>query len=166
MITAARADEPRPYCHTVLTQWMGYGMFTQSEADALIAMRKVFEQATTIMLPPGSDQSHELVGGDGRERFALDLSRSSLRLTKVKHQTRARQVVVLVRLDVDGAPHTNPDGRGWMGITSICTERTLKTNGRFRLTLRGSATFQISSKPLWSSVATAASRICLHSRGD
>ena len=90
-------------------------MFTQSEADALIGMRKVFEQATTIVLPPGSDQSHELVGVDSRERFALDLARSSLRLTKVKHQTRARQVVVLVRLDVDGAPHTNPDGQRMEG---------------------------------------------------
>ena len=84
-------------------------MLTQSEADALIVMRKVFQHAITISLPPGADQTHELVGDDNRERFGLDLWRSTFRLTKVKHQTRGRNVIVLVRLDVDGSPHTNPD---------------------------------------------------------
>lgn len=33
-----------------------------------------------------------------------------LRLSKLKYQARGRKVIVLVRLDIDGAPHTNPDG--------------------------------------------------------
>lgn len=39
----------------------------------------------------------------------LDLSRGRIDLRKIKMQNRARQVVVLVRLDLAGAPHRNPD---------------------------------------------------------
>ena len=85
-------------------------MLTQTEGDALIAMRKTFVQPLTISMPPGADQTHELIGDDKREQFLLDLWRGMLRLSKRKYQTRGRKVVVLVRLDIDGAPHTNPDG--------------------------------------------------------
>ena len=34
----------------------------------------------------------------------------TIRLSKLKYQTRGRKVIVLVRLDIDGSPHTNPDG--------------------------------------------------------
>lgn len=40
----------------------------------------------------------------------LDLSRGRIDLLKIKMQNRGRQVVVLVRLDLGGAPHRNPDG--------------------------------------------------------
>lgn len=33
-----------------------------------------------------------------------------MRLSKLRFQTRGHKVIVLVRLDIDGAPHTNPDG--------------------------------------------------------
>jgi hypothetical protein len=46
---------------------------------------------------------------DKREQFLLDLSRGRIDLLKVKMQNRGRHVVVLVRLDVGGAPHRNPD---------------------------------------------------------
>jgi hypothetical protein len=85
-------------------------MLTQTEADALIAMGKTFPQSVTISISPGTDQTHELIGDDKRERFLLDLWRGMLRLSKLRHQTRGRKVIVLVRLDIDGAPHTNPDG--------------------------------------------------------
>jgi len=86
-------------------------MLTQTEADALIAMVKTFVQPTTISISPGTDQTHEMIGDDKRERFLLDLWRGMLRLSKLKYQTRGRKVIVLVRLDIDGAPHTNPDGK-------------------------------------------------------
>ena len=85
-------------------------MLTQTEADTLIAMRKTFVYPVTISMLPGADQTHELVGDDKREQFLLDLWRGTLRLSKIRYQTRGRKVVVLVRLDIDGAPHTNPDG--------------------------------------------------------
>jgi len=86
-------------------------MLTQAEADGLIAMRKTFVDRVTIKLPPGVDETHELVGDDGREHFLLDLWRGTIRVSKLKFQNRARKVIVLVRLDIDGAPHTNPDGQ-------------------------------------------------------
>lgn len=85
-------------------------MLTQIEADNLIAMRKTFIDFTTVSLPPGSDQTHELISDDKRERFLLDLWRGTIRLSKIKFQERGRKVIVLVRLDIDGSPHTNPDG--------------------------------------------------------
>ena len=50
-----------------------------------------------------------LQSADKREHFMLDLSRGRIDLRKVKMQNRGRQVVVLVRLDLGGAPHRNPD---------------------------------------------------------
>ncbi len=85
-------------------------MLTQTEADALIRMGKTFVHPVTISIPLGTDKTYELIGDDKRERFFLDIWRGTLRLTKLKYQTRGRNVIVLVRLDVDGAPHTNPDG--------------------------------------------------------
>ncbi|MBI3837819.1 MAG: hypothetical protein HY288_07785 [Planctomycetia bacterium] len=59
---------------------------TQAEGDALIAMEE--HRANEVL---------------------LDLSRGRIDLAKVKLQNRGRQVVVLVRLDLGGAPHRNPD---------------------------------------------------------
>jgi len=85
-------------------------MSTQTEADALIAMKKSFLNPRLISIPPGTDQSHELIGDDMRERFFLDLWRGTIRLSKFRYQTRGRRIIVLIRLDIDGATHTNPDG--------------------------------------------------------
>ena len=90
-------------------------MLTQAEANKLIATKKMFVSPATISLPPGSDVTYELMSHDKQEQFLLDLWRGTLRLSKIKFQNRARQVVVLVRLDVDGAPHTNPDGQRLSG---------------------------------------------------
>ncbi len=86
-------------------------MLTQSEADALIRMKKNFSQPRTISVPAGKDETYELIGEDKKEHFLLDLWRATLRLSKVKYQTRGRKTIVLVRVDVDGSPHTNPDGK-------------------------------------------------------
>lgn len=85
-------------------------MLTQTEADTLIAMRKIYVNPGTVSIPPGCDQTHKLTSDDKRELFLLDLWRGTIRLSKLKLQTRGQKVIVLVRLDVDGAPHTNPDG--------------------------------------------------------
>jgi hypothetical protein len=42
---------------------------------------------------------------DKREQFLFDLSRGRIDLLRVNMQNRARQVVVLVRPDLGGAPH-------------------------------------------------------------
>jgi hypothetical protein len=83
---------------------------TQAEADSLIAMKKYFAETRQISLPPGTDETRELIGANPKEYFLLDIWRGTIRLSKIRYQTRARQIVVLVRLCIDGAPHTNPDG--------------------------------------------------------
>lgn len=86
-------------------------MLTQTEANSLISMGKSFVDTATIVLLPGIDDTRELIGDDKHERFLLDLWRGTLRLSKYKYQNRARTAIVLVRLDIDGSPHTNPDGQ-------------------------------------------------------
>jgi len=90
-------------------------MLIQAEADTLIAMKKSFVTPVTVSLPPGTDQNHELIGEDNREKFLLDLWRGTIRLSKLRFQNRGRKVIVLVRLDINSSPHTNPDGTGIAG---------------------------------------------------
>jgi len=91
-------------------------MLTQSEADQLMTMVKRFlRPPAAVTIPPGADDTYELVGPNEREKFLLDVWRGTLRLSKLRFQNRVRTAVVLVRLDVDGAPHTNPDGERLAG---------------------------------------------------
>lgn len=83
---------------------------TQAEADALIAMEKHRVNEDRNDFPVGGQSLVlPLQSLDKREQFLLDLSRGRIDLLKVKMQNRGRQVVVLVRLDLGGAPHRNPD---------------------------------------------------------
>ena len=84
---------------------------TQAEADALIDMEKHRTSDETRPVPmAGASTSIPIQSVDGREHFLLDMSRGRIDLRKVTMQTRGRQIVVLVRLDLGGAPHRNPDG--------------------------------------------------------
>ena len=83
---------------------------TQAEADGLLAMEKHRSNDKDSTFPThGESVSLPLHSADRREKFLLDLSRGRIDLRKVKMQNRGRQVVVLVRLDLHGPPHRNPD---------------------------------------------------------
>jgi hypothetical protein len=83
---------------------------TQAEADALIAMPKVRVNDDTWKYPGcGGSLIVPLASQDKREQFLLDISRARIDLQKGKYQNRARQIVVLVRLDFVGSLHRNPD---------------------------------------------------------
>jgi hypothetical protein len=90
-------------------------MLTQTDADTLLAMANTFANRAAISIPPGTNQIRGLIGSDPKERFLLDFWRGTFRLSKIRYQTRARQVVILARLCIDGAPHTNPDGTRLLG---------------------------------------------------
>jgi hypothetical protein len=84
---------------------------TQAEADALIAMEKQCVDDTKWVFPsPGDRLAIPLTWLDKRENFMLDITRAQLKLTKATYQNRARQAIILMRLDLDGPPHRNPDG--------------------------------------------------------
>lgn len=84
---------------------------SQSEADALIAMEKVKADNQRWDYPAlGGRISIPLVSKNKRENFILDIRRGEIDLLKGTYQNRARQVIILVRLDFGGQPHRNPDG--------------------------------------------------------
>ena len=85
---------------------------TQAEADALVAMQKRRADEKRYDYPfPGERLTVPLVSIDDRESFLIDLRRARIALAKGTYQNRARQTVVLVRLDFGGSPHRNPDFR-------------------------------------------------------
>lgn len=87
---------------------------SQTEADALIALsKKPTDPAKEWNVPDerGGAISIPLLSLDEREAFHLDIWRSKVILTKGRYQNRARQGIILVRLDFGGAPHRNPDDR-------------------------------------------------------
>jgi hypothetical protein len=83
---------------------------TQAEADALIAMNKLRVDETRWNYPGfGGAVIIPLISENKRENFLLDVRRGRIDLLKGTYQNRARQVVILVRLDFGGQPHRNPD---------------------------------------------------------
>ena len=83
----------------------------QADADALMAMEKHRTDEKAVNFPaPGDRLVIPLISPDKREHFILDVSRFEIKMTKATYQKRARQVIVLMRLDIDGPPHRNPDG--------------------------------------------------------
>src|SRR5271165_2901227 len=86
-------------------------VLTQDKADKLIAMEKRAADERLWLFPvPGERVAIPLTSFDKRERFMLDVTRSQIKLTKATYQNRARAVVILMRLDLDGQLHRNPDG--------------------------------------------------------
>lgn len=85
---------------------------TQDEADRLIEMEKHCLDEQELSFPePGGRLSVPLSSPDKRELFALDITRSQIKLTKATYQNRARQALILMRLDLNGPIHRNPDGQ-------------------------------------------------------
>jgi hypothetical protein len=85
---------------------------THAEADALIEMEKCSADEKVYLFPrPGERISIPLTSPDKRESFMLDVTRAQIKLTKATYQDRARQAIILMRLDLDGPVHRNPDGK-------------------------------------------------------
>jgi hypothetical protein len=84
---------------------------TQEGADQLIAMEKVRGDDQQLYFPASGDSiCAPLTSLDQRDVFLLDVRRERINLSKATYQNRSRKVVVLVRLDIEGNPHRNPDG--------------------------------------------------------
>ncbi len=83
---------------------------TDEEFSALLNMDKYFEEKE-VMMPGNGERVHfKLHSAEKRENFYLDVNRSGIiELKKFTLQNRFL-VVPLVRLDIDSAPHINPDG--------------------------------------------------------
>lgn len=83
---------------------------TQAEADDLLSMGKNFVDNSPLefnMTEP-MDYDRILRSLDRREEFLLTIERGCRKRVRLKYQTRARRVIVLARLDLDGRRHRNP----------------------------------------------------------
>jgi len=82
----------------------------QSEVDTLLKMEKKFVYPKLLSLGNiAMDESHDLISLDGREKFILDIWRSGINLAKYTFNNRSRMIYRLVRVDIGGSPHRNPD---------------------------------------------------------
>ena len=87
------------------------GAITQSIADKLISMPKYYQGRSSIVFEPGMNAEEELVAvDDPREIFRLIIDRGKINPAKAKYMTLARRSVPLLRLELGGNPHRNPDG--------------------------------------------------------
>jgi len=87
-------------------------MLPQAKVNELLNLVKVLVATGTIDLPdPGLMTQLEVKSEDGRESFMIDVNRrGKIKVTKCTYQERYQVVEILLRLDVDGPPHENPDG--------------------------------------------------------
>ena len=80
-------------------------------ADALFQQKKKPKEMISYGFPYfGGKVEVPLVSLDEREQFILDITRKGVDLRKFSYQNRARKVIVLARLDINGRAHRNPDG--------------------------------------------------------
>ena len=85
---------------------------TQNEIDYLLNLEKNYVGAQKFKYPTlGGRLNIQLTSADKNEDFILDITRSHISLSKNTFQNRARGVIILLRLDLNPAPHRNPDGK-------------------------------------------------------
>lgn len=83
---------------------------TQQDADFYFGMKKLPEDDVEYQFPhSGEKLVLPFMSADKRERFLFDIYRGSIKITKATYQNRVRKVYVLRRLDIDSAPHINPE---------------------------------------------------------
>lgn len=86
-------------------------MLTNAEAEYLIGVLKRIEKPQFFSFPLANEHKIiDVVSIDEKESFIIDINRARIKL-KCTYQSRYRKDIVLLRLDVNGAPHTNPDGK-------------------------------------------------------
>ena len=96
---------------------------SQTEADAFIVMPKVPSDSKSYDYPGlGGSIKVDLASRDNREKFILDVNRYRIKLQRCTYQNRVHQVVILLRLDLEGPPHRNPDDE-WIGPNHLHTYR-------------------------------------------
>ncbi|MDE3963189.1 DUF6978 family protein [Glaesserella parasuis] len=109
-------------------------MLTQQEADALLTLGKYDFSNGEYKFPyMGGSLRLSLHSMDKKETFNLDVTRGYIALEKITFQTRARKAIVLVRLDIEGPPHRNPDGEEIIcPHIHLSTVKATATNGLIR----------------------------------
>jgi hypothetical protein len=83
---------------------------TQIEAEELIQVPKHRIDEYRWSYPSlGGKVIVPLSADNRKESFLLDITRGRIELSKCTHQNRVDQTIILLRLDIGGPPHRNPD---------------------------------------------------------
>ncbi|HEY7675987.1 MAG TPA: hypothetical protein VIG69_02860, partial [Candidatus Methylomirabilis sp.] len=89
-------------------------------------MEKVFVEQDPLefSLSQPMNYSRELRSANRRERFFLAMERGRKNHLRLKYQTRARDIIILARLELHGPRHRNPPdspykGGEWIGGTHL-----------------------------------------------
>jgi uncharacterized protein DUF6978 len=87
-------------------------MLTQSKVNELLHLVKVLVERGPIEFPQSGDFKHlEAKSENGRETFLIDINRKGkIKISKCTYQERYQIVEILLRVDLDGPTHDNPDG--------------------------------------------------------
>jgi hypothetical protein len=102
----------------------------QEEADNLISMPKQRANDEISYFPSGgSSLNIPLISEDHQESFLLDIYRGRIDLSKIKFQNRSKQIVVLLRLDLNGSPHRNPDNEEITCLIFTSIKKDMELNG-------------------------------------
>ena len=90
---------------------LGELTLTESDVFRFIGVGKIVVGNEVFAFPiVGGKLEIKLHAPSLKEDFLLDLNRTSCVLSKVTYQMRVWRVVILVRVDLGGSPHRNPDG--------------------------------------------------------
>ncbi|WNY24835.1 DUF6978 family protein [Methanolapillus millepedarum] len=81
---------------------------TDEEANHLIKMDKMYVGNKVYPFP--ERLSIPLCSTDRKVEFILDIAAGNVKLSKSKFQNRVYKNIVLMRIDLDGNPHRNPNG--------------------------------------------------------
>ena len=103
----------------------GVALINQSEIDILIDMPKTLiqykkekmQKLRVIPIPPTREKCLlEAIADNKKDFFLFDISNGGIRLSKKKFQKRHKPYPIpLIRIDIDGPPHDNPDGEKLSG---------------------------------------------------
>ena len=88
-------------------------MLSQDEIDELLDILKVikYEKSTFSFPSYGASEILEAFSKDNKKKFLIDIrpTKSIRRGKKITFQERYIKDIILLRLDLFGPPHTNPD---------------------------------------------------------
>ncbi len=87
------------------------GILSQEESEAYIQESKEFFGESVPFPETAGTARLTAKGIPSNHSFLVDINKSRYRLDKITFQERVRASVCLVRIDLDAAPHCNPDGR-------------------------------------------------------
>lgn len=87
-------------------------MLTDAEVERLVALVKEFVHQSSIDFPGFGDHlEREVRSTVGHDDFLIDVNRrGKTKKSKCTYQKRYAVADIIFRLDIDGPPHTNPDG--------------------------------------------------------